>query len=468
MLKAFYSGRKIVYQLTTKTGRSIKASANHPFLKLEGWTPLENLESGMHIALPREYPNVKSDSQLTREELKLLAHLLGDGCILPKQPYHYTSQDKENISEVNSAAKNLFDIEGKLVPQENWFHLYLPSPYRLSRGKNHPITDWYKKLGLPRVRSYEKLIPQDVFGCSHEDTAYFLKHLWSTDGNISYKKIKGRKCSGAIYYASSSFKLSRQVQHLLLRQGIQSTLRAKTSSKGYRCMYHVSVQSTPYQKLFLNKVGAIGERGRVGSALLTELDEICANPNNDVIPKEIWQQDILDSKRLHNKSWRKVAEELGMSYCGSTLFKSGVSRERLSQINSVLPSATLHNLAESDIYWDEITSIEKLGEEDVYDATVEEVHNFVANDIIVHNSIEQDADIVMFLLRREYYDPMDKPGMAELIIGKNRHGGVGIINLTYRKEIAQFANFTPLKKEGNWGGGSNYPDNDEAFAAFTP
>ncbi len=86
-------------------------------------------------------------------------------------------------------------------------------------------------------------------------------------------------------------------------------------------------------------------------------------------------------------------------------------------------------------------------------------HRPMMSDLRESGSIEQDADIVMFLLRREYYDPMDKPGMAELIIGKNRHGAVGSINLTYRKEIAQFANYTPLKYGGN-------PVNEEAFAQF--
>jgi replicative DNA helicase len=117
-------------------------------------------------------------------------------------------------------------------------------------------------------------------------------------------------------------------------------------------------------------------------------------------------------------------------------------------------------LAQSDVFWDEIVSITELGVEEVYDATVEHVHNFLANDIIVHNSIEQDSDIVMFLLRREYYDPYDKPGLAELIIAKNRHGAVGSVNMTYRKEIAQFANYSPM--------GSAPPPNDEAFAAFSP
>lgn len=87
-------------------------------------------------------------------------------------------------------------------------------------------------------------------------------------------------------------------------------------------------------------------------------------------------------------------------------------------------------------------------------------HRPMMSDLRESGSIEQDADVVMFLLRREYYDPHDKPGQAELIIGKNRHGGVGSINLTYRKEIAQFANYTPLKYQGA-------PANEEAFAAFS-
>lgn len=127
------------------------------------------------------------------------------------------------------------------------------------------------------------------------------------------------------------------------------------------------------------------------------------------------------------------------------------------------PSSQTTLLCKQIVIWDEIVSITEIGMQEVYDATVEEVHNFVANDILVHNSIEQDADIVMFLLRREYYDPHDKPGMAELIVAKNRHGGVGSINLTYRKEITQFANYTSLPAAI-----PQKTSKNDAFAAFNP
>lgn len=91
-------------------------------------------------------------------------------------------------------------------------------------------------------------------------------------------------------------------------------------------------------------------------------------------------------------------------------------------------------------------------------------HRPMMSDLRESGSIEQDSDIVMFLLRREYYDPQDKPGMAELIIGKNRHGPVGSVNMTYRKEYAQFANYTPLRYDGQPMGINNEAD----FNQFSP
>ncbi len=90
-------------------------------------------------------------------------------------------------------------------------------------------------------------------------------------------------------------------------------------------------------------------------------------------------------------------------------------------------------------------------------------HRPMMSDLRESGSIEQDSDIVMFLLRREYYDPYDKPGLAELIVAKNRHGGVGSVNMTYRKELAQFANYSPMRMTPG-----STPENDEAFAAFSP
>lgn len=89
-------------------------------------------------------------------------------------------------------------------------------------------------------------------------------------------------------------------------------------------------------------------------------------------------------------------------------------------------------------------------------------HRPMMSDLRESGSIEQDADIVMFLLRREYYDPYDKPGLAEVIVGKNRHGKIGTIELAYRKEFAQFGNYTSVEAQ------VGDAENDSAFDAFSP
>lgn len=87
-------------------------------------------------------------------------------------------------------------------------------------------------------------------------------------------------------------------------------------------------------------------------------------------------------------------------------------------------------------------------------------HRPMMSDLRESGSIEQDSDIIIFLLRREYYDPYDKPGHAEIIVAKNRHGQIGNIEMTYRKEYTQFANFTSAKVEDD--------TMNEAFSAFSP
>jgi DNA polymerase-3 subunit alpha len=64
----------------------------------------------------------------------------------------------------------------------------------------------------------------------------------------------------------------------------------------------------------------------------------------------------------------------------------GFRRETIGCVAAALGSERLKNLAESDVYWDRVVSIEPAGVEDTYDLTVEGDHNFVADGLIVHNS----------------------------------------------------------------------------------
>ncbi|MFH1047186.1 MAG: replicative DNA helicase [Patescibacteria group bacterium] len=443
--RVFPSGIKEVFLMKTASGRTIKASANHPFRTLSGWQRLDELQSADLIALPRQLQrSEKLRGNMSDDELILLAHLLGDGCILPNQPFHYTSADPVNLGFVAKTAKSLFDIKTRKVQQKNWWHLYLPSPIQLARGKRHPITIWFEKLGLSLVRAPEKVLPEKLFSQPDEKIALFLKHLWATDGNISDKNLPGRLASAAIYYSSSSEILSRQVQELLLSLGIWGVLRRVPQGK-YRPSWQVHIQGKENQLRFLKEIGCVGQRGLAAKRCLIALAKIKTNPNSDIIPKNAWKNEIYPVMQQHGLSWRGLAEGLHMSYCGSTLFKSGLSRERMSKVASLLKEKKLEKLACSDIRWDKIISIESLGEQETYDATVPKLHNFIANGFIVHNSIEQDADVVMFIYRKaadKNYKteeiPLDERYLAEIHVAKHRNGPCGVIKMYFDEARVSF------------------------------
>jgi len=89
--------------------------------------------------------------------------------------------------------------------------------------------------------------------------------------------------------------------------------------------------------------------------------------------------------------------------------------------------------------WDQVVSVEPAEVEEVYDLEVPGRHNFVANDIVVHNSLEQDADVVMFIYRDELYHPeTEKQHIADIIVAKHRNGPTGTVQLFFRTQLAQF------------------------------
>jgi replicative DNA helicase len=109
---------------------------------------------------------------------------------------------------------------------------------------------------------------------------------------------------------------------------------------------------------------------------------------------------------------------------------------------SALPPAA--STVGAEVEWDVVVSIEPDGEEEVYDLTVEELHSFVAEDVVVHNSLEQDADLVFFIYRDEYYnDETEAQGIAEVHLAKHRNGPTGTEKLAWLNRYAKFADLAP-------------------------
>ena len=73
----------------------------------------------------------------------------------------------------------------------------------------------------------------------------------------------------------------------------------------------------------------------------------------------------------------------------------------------------------------------------------------ILSDLRESGSIEQDADLVMFIYRDEYYDPeSEDEGLAELLISKHRNGGLGKVTLTFQKDYPRFMSYVGEDRYG--------------------
>ena len=143
----------------------------------------------------------------------------------------------------------------------------------------------------------------------------------------------------------------------------------------------------------------------------------------------------------------KAAAERGLdagallAEAGASGARAGVARRALRQVTEKVDDAWLHDLVEADVLWDTVSEIVPLGPKPVYDATVVGTHNFVANGIVAHNSIEQDSDVVMFIYRDDIYNE-DSPdrGTAEIIVAKHRNGPTDKVRLAFLGHHTRFEN----------------------------
>ncbi len=284
-------------------------------------------------------------------------------------------------------------------------------------------------------------MPAAVASLGDEDLAAVVAEVFGRIGSLSVTELRGRPLV-RLFATSRHRTLIDRLQLLLLRVGVQSRI---TDVGSGRPRWRLWVHGAEHQIRFLERVGIAGERGAAAAAALEVLATVATNPNVDTVPCEVRDVVVRELDRL-GMTQRQLAEAIGESYCGGYLLGTenrprSSSRERLARIADAVDSKELSAVATSDVFWDEVVAIEPMGEREVFDATVVGTHNFVANGVVVHNSIEQDADVVMFLYRDEVYHP-DTPDKdtAEVIVAKHRAGRTGIARLVFLDYCTLFAN----------------------------
>ncbi|MBX3402752.1 MAG: replicative DNA helicase [Phycisphaeraceae bacterium] len=446
-------GHKPVFEVTTRLGRRIRTTLTHPFLTLDGWTPLGDLNVGDHVAVPRRLETFGSETM--REcEVRLLAYLIGDGGLTGTVP-RFTATNPEIVADFEQSVREFGGLrmsvsEARSHCAPSWriigdeaarnaersaFAARLGSALQASgrnraefaravgvspesvvnwtRGRTAPEPGVFDRVckvlevraddlapgGLERIRknspnaltrmlmthglmgkdSGAKHIPAAILTLRRDLLALFLNRLFSTDGWATLL-ASGQAQLG---YSTNSERLARQVQHLLLRFGVLASLRLKwvRYRDTRRPAWQIDITDSRSILSFATNIGIFG-KGEAVARVVAAVSGKRVQTNRDLIPRSVWPRIAAAKGEM---SWSELARRIGGAL-NMHVGTRALSRPRLAKIAAALGSADLAALADSDVYWDRIVSIEPLGPMQVYDLTIPGTHNFIANDVCVHNT----------------------------------------------------------------------------------
>lgn len=382
------NGVKPVYRLTTQLGREIEATDNHPFYTFDGWRMLGQLQLGQQIAVPRHI-QVEGREVWEAHKLIVLGHLLAEGNLAHTTGVYYYTTDDDQLADY---VKNLELFENSKASTSRHHNAYSVYSKRRERSQPQGLVEWIKSLGLWGTNSYTKFIPEDVFTLTNDCIALLIARMWEGDGHIN---LKGRN----LFYATSSKQLARQLQHLLLRFGIISKLRPvhfnyKDGCDGFQLFVTGNENLRAFRDHIAPHFVSDVRRHKLEALILAKP---ASSGVKDVIPLQV-KALVRQEQATSGKTWRQIHDETSIAVREfsptSTQGKNGFARQTIARLAEAFQSSALNAHANSDIYWDKVVSIEYVGEKPTYDLTIEDTHNFIANDIIVHNSHAADYAVI--------------------------------------------------------------------------
>ena len=433
------TGVKPVFKVTARSGRTITATANHPFLTSRGWVRLEDLTPDDRLAIPYRAPGPAKPEAGRGDLCRLLGYLAGNGSYQEHRTMGLIIPDDEGFSDACGIIAARWPEVSIKVRANGYNDAWISRTYENGHGRpfGNPMREWLRGIGLLGARDTDKHVPDFVFEAGIEGAGEFLAGYLETDGCVTNT---GDRWS--IRFDTTSHRLAQDVAALLTRIGVACVIGAPTMGGVARNpIYRISIAQSPENmRLFAERVPARGVRGRRLSAMVQAMSDRATRNSLFVLPSE------LATYTSAIASFRDQGKAL--------------SRQKAAEILAANDDETLRAWVESDFIWDEIRSIEPAGEEETFDVRVPGLNSFIGNGIAVHNSgaIEQDADMVLFLYREEYYRERAQPepdtdaylkwceqmdacrGKADVIVGKQRHGPIGTVTLAFNGELTKFSN----------------------------
>jgi intein/homing endonuclease len=373
------SGLKKTYKVTTRRGYSIKVSKDHPFLTPNGWKNIEaNLSEGCFIGVTSNYEYTGTD-ELSKKEVEYLALMIAEGS-LTGSAAKFTSNNEEILKMAESIAESFNNIE--LVDYGNYDYVFQKIN---TKPKTNPCIQFLRDVNLFGKKSKGKFIPQVVFGLNKNLIRRFIEVLFSTDG---WYETRTNPIFG---YASASKELIDGLRHLLLQFGIVPNYRVKeTSCEDSHSLILTGKQAWEFFQEFdlidrkepdedefdVNSFNRNWSNIRLSDNKFDKLAKLTRKENP-------WGEGESRGELVERLELKTQAKHL----CPHRLKNKGLPQEDFEKLSQEYKDGIFDYFwCDSDVVYDEIESIEEVGEEQMYDFEIDNTHSFIANDMVVHNS----------------------------------------------------------------------------------
>ena len=390
IIRKYDNGVKDVYRIILRTGKEIKATAEHQFWTPFGWKPAKELKIGDFLATPKKLFVGNKDFDVNK--IKVLAYLMADGSLTSGTSCYFVNKKqillKDFKQSTESAFKNiLVHFSHHIRNVRRAIPIKVDKTGSLYHQPNS-VLRWLRELGLKTENggfsSEHKFVPHFIFELKDNLIAAFLATFWDCDGGINKKFA---------YLTTISKRLAFDIQTLLLKLGINSYIYFTEKYVGR----HEEIKKV--YKLCVYDLVAFKEQ--IGYLMLTGKKKILKSlPKNiccrEFVPRQIFLEKTLVYLKNHKISQRAFCRLAKINR--SSFFKnSNRQRNRLGiemarKIAVYLQDPALQKICDERniIRWEDVVGIEYVGKERVYDIEVQGTHNYIVNNIISHNCVYQE------------------------------------------------------------------------------
>jgi recombination protein RecA len=388
----FDQGEQDTVEVSVRGGQRLTVTPDHLVFTESGWVAAGALVPGDRVALPRRFGSFGSARPVSPDEARMLGYLVGDGYVGGKTPVTL-------INTAEAVREDAKRIASALGCDAHELHDHQIA-FSHRPGERNELLRLTREAGIWGRLAWEKSAPPWLFRDDiHKDlVANFLFGLLETDGHVS------REQTGAIRvgFTTTSEQLAHQIGWLLLRFGIVSSGRrydptgkrpsivAGREVRSRRDCFEVRIAGSDNVQAFAEAVPCWGPRGSALAEALATADGR-RRGSQQVYLTETVSEEVLEHLRRRGVTVREAAAIIGAAPQAARagmrqlLGVPRIRRDRLGALADALEDGFLASVLDEQVTFATVRSVVPAGRARTYDIEVDELHNLVAEGVVVHN-----------------------------------------------------------------------------------